>query len=197
MVFREMLVGYVRVSPSDVPQNADLQLVALRQAGIDDRNIYEDRASGRVDDRPGLTKCLGFVRPGDVIIVWKLDRLGRSLLDLISIICTLLEKDVGLRSLTENIDTTSSTREFQLRLFDALAQYERSLIQERIKAGLEAAKRQGRRGGRPRRIDSEKLDVVTGLLALGKSVSAVARAVGVPRSTLVDALRRSPSTLLG
>ena len=192
-----MLVGYVRVSSSDDRQSTDLQFEALRQSGIDDCNIYEDRASGSIEHRPGLAKCLSFVNPGDVIVVWKLDRLGRSLQDLISTIRTLLEKDVGVRSLTENIDTTSFTREFQLRLFDALAQCERSLIQERIKAGLEAAKRRGRRGGRPRRIDSEKLDVATGLLASGKSVSAVAHAVGVPRSTLVDALRRSPSTLLG
>lgn len=195
MVFREMLVGYVRVSSADERQNTDLQQDAMRQAGIDERNIYGDRVSGSIDHRPGLEECLSFIRPGDVLVVWKLDRLGRSLRHLITIVEALREKGVGLRSLTEPIDTTTSMGELVFHFFGAIAQYERSLIQERVNAGLAAARHRGRFGGRPRRIDSEKLEVAIGLLGAGKTLSAVARAVGVPRSTLVDSLRRSPPTV--
>ncbi|MBS0206928.1 MAG: recombinase family protein [Planctomycetes bacterium] len=189
-----MLVGYIRVSTSDDRQSTDLQRDALREAGVDERNIYEDRASGSIDHRTGLAECLSFVRPGDILIVWKLDRLGRSLQHLLTIVDRLREKKVGLRSLTETIDTTSSMGEFVFHIFGAIAQYERSLIQERVKAGLAAAKRRGRVGGRPRRMDHEKLDAAMSLLKSTKtSVSAVARTMEVPRSTLVDSLNRHAS----
>jgi DNA invertase Pin-like site-specific DNA recombinase len=190
-----MLVGYVRVSTADDRQSTDLQRDALRSAGVDERNIHEDRASGARDDRPGLKTCLDYLHAGDVLIVWKLDRLGRSLPHLIEIVTALRERGVGFRSLTESIDTTTPMGEFLFHIFGALAQYERSLIRERINAGLEAAKRRGRHGGRPRKLDQEKIDAASALLAHAQSVSAVARSVGVPRSTLVDSLKRTPKNV--
>ncbi len=190
-----MLVGYVRVSTADDRQSTDLQRDALRDAGVDERHLYEDRASGARDDRPGLKACLDFARKGDVLIVWKLDRLGRSLAHLISIINLLKQRGVGFRSLTESVDTTTAMGQFTFNLFGALAEYERSLITERVNAGLAAAKRRGRIGGRPRRMEDEQLVVARELLADGKSVSAVARLVGVARSTLVDSLGRTASTI--
>ncbi len=189
-----MQVGYIRVSSQGDRQSTDLQRDALLAAGVDARHLFEDRASGARDDRTGLKECLDFLRPGDVLVVWKLDRLGRSLAHLITIIQELKQRGVGFRSLTEAIDTTTSMGEFVFNLFGSLAQYERSLIQERVNAGLAAAKRRGRVGGRPRRMDNAKLELALQLLAddQTKSVSEVARLVGVPRSTLADSLRRVP-----
>lgn len=191
-----MLVGYVRVSSVDNRQSTDLQRDALRAAGVDERHLYEDRASGARDDRPGLKECLEFVREGDVLVVWKLDRLGRGLVHLISIITALKKKGVGFRSLTEAVDTTTAMGKFTFNLFGALAEYERSLIQERVHAGLAAAQRRGRRGGRPRRMDADKIALAVKLLAESDkaTISEVARLVGVPRSTLVDSLRRGSCT---
>lgn len=189
-----MQVGYIRVSSQGDRQSTDLQRDALLAAGVDARHLFEDRASGARDDRTGLKECLDFLRPGDVLVVWKLDRLGRSLAQLINIIHELKQRGVEFRSLTEAIDTTTSMGEFVFNLFGSLAQYERTLIQERVKAGLSAAKRRGRVGGRPRKMDEAKLELALQLLASApsKSVSNVARLVGVPRSTLVDSLRRTP-----
>jgi DNA invertase Pin-like site-specific DNA recombinase len=188
-----MLVGYVRVSTADDRQSTDLQRDALLAAGVDGRNIHEDRASGSRDDRPGLASCIEYLRPGDVLVVWKLDRLGRSLPHLIDIVNDLRQRGIGFRSLTEVIDTTTAMGEFLFHVFGALAQYERSLIRERVLAGLLAAKRRGRVGGRPRKLDTERIEAAQALLHTGMTVSAAARAVGVPRSTLVDSLRRNPS----
>ncbi|MBN8629092.1 MAG: recombinase family protein, partial [Planctomycetes bacterium] len=112
-----MQVGYIRVSSAGDRQNTELQRDALLAAGVDERHLYEDRASGARDDRPGLKECLAFLRPGDVLVVWKLDRLGRSLAHLIKIIQQLKERGVGFRSLTEAIDTTTSMGEFTFNLF--------------------------------------------------------------------------------
>jgi len=131
-----MLVGYVRVSTADDRQSTDLQRDALRSAGVDERNIHEDRASGARDDRPGLKACLDYLHTGDVLIVWKLDRLSRSLAHLMEIVTGLRERGIGFRSLTESIDTTTPMGELLFHIFGALAQYERSLIRERINAGL-------------------------------------------------------------
>jgi DNA invertase Pin-like site-specific DNA recombinase len=186
-----MLVGYVRVSTADDRQNTDLQRDALLSAGVDERNLFEDRSSGSRDNRPGLKACLEYVRPGDALVVWKLDRLGRSLPHLIQIVTGLRKRQVGFKCITEAIDTTTAMGEFQFHVFGALAQYERSLIQERVNAGLAAARRRGRKGGRPRRLDSERTEAALALIANGMTVSAAARSVGVPRSTLVDSLRRT------
>ncbi len=150
-----MLVGYCRVSMADDRQTTDLQRDALVAAGVDRRNIYEDRVSGAKDDRPGLKACLDYLTEGDILIVWRLDRLGRSLLHLIEIVTDFKIRGIGFRSLNETIDTTTATGELLFHLFGALAQYERALIRERVIAGLRAAQRRGRRGGRPRALDQE------------------------------------------
>lgn len=186
-----MLVGYVRVSSADDRQNTDLQQDALQLAGVDPRNIHEDRALGARDDRPGLKKCLDYLQAGDVLVVWKLDRLGRSLPHLIEIVTQLQKRGIGLKSVTEALDTTTAMGEFLFHVFGALAHYERSLIRERVKAGLEAARQRGRKGGRPRCLDAEKTEAAQALLSSGMTVTAAARSIGVPRSTLVDALHRA------
>src|SRR4051795_9339130 len=189
--FPAMLIGYVRVSTADERQSTDLQRDALRAAGVDERHIHEDRASGGRDDRQGLKACLEYLTGGDVLVVWRLDRLGRSLPHLVKTVAGLRARGVGLRSLSETIDTTTATGELVFHLFASLAQYERALIRERVVAGLEAARRRGRRGGRPRRLDAERVAAAKAMLAEGKSLSAAARVMGVPRSTLVDALHRA------
>jgi len=152
-----MLVGYMRVSSENDRQTTDLQRDALLAAGVDPRHLFADKASGARDDRPGLQQALAYVRPGDCLIVWKLDRLGRSLSHLLSIVTTLQAQGVAFRSLTEQMDTTTPQGAFLLSVFGALAQYERALTQERIRAGLEAARRRGTRGGRPQAISAEQL----------------------------------------
>lgn len=185
-----MLVGYMRVSSDSDRQNTDLQRDALLAAGVDARHLYEDRASGAKDDRVGLAEVLAFVCPGDVLVVWKLDRLGRSLSHLLEIVNTLKNRQVSFRSLTEGMDTTTASGELLFHVFGALAQYERALIQERVVAGLSAAKRRGRIGGRPKAIVGEKLDAIVVALNAGMSKAAVCRNFSVKRTTLIDTLVR-------
>jgi DNA invertase Pin-like site-specific DNA recombinase len=185
-----MFVGYMRVSTESDRQNTNLQRDALMAAGVDSRHLFEDHASGAKDDRPGLTQALAFVQPGDVLVVWKLDRLGRSLSHLISIVNALKEKQVAFRSLTEGMDTTTASGELLFHVFGALAQYERALIQERVMAGLAAARRRGRVGGRPPAITGEKLDAILSALQGGMSKAAVCRNFGVKRTTLIETLAR-------
>jgi DNA invertase Pin-like site-specific DNA recombinase len=185
-----MLVGYLRVSSDSDRQTTDLQRDALLVVGVDERHLFEDRASGAQDDRPGLISALAFVRPGDVLIVWKLDRLGRSLSHLLTIINSLRERKVGFRSLTEGMDTTTASGELLFHVFGALAQYERALTRERVIAGLAAAKRRGRVGGRPPAIAGEKREAVIAALEAGMSKAAVCRNFGVKRTTLIETLAR-------
>ncbi len=137
-----------------------MQQDALLAAGVDERHLYQDKASGTRDDRPGLAAALDFVRPGDCLVVWKLDRLGRSLQHLLQIVNDLRKQGIGFRSLTEQMDTTTPHGEFLFSVFGALAQYERALTRERVMAGLAAARRRGRTGGRPLAITCEKLDAI-------------------------------------
>jgi len=188
--FPHMLVGYMRVSTDNDRQSTDLQRDALLAVGVDARHLFQDRASGARDDRPGLVKALEYLQPGDVLVVWKLDRLGRSLPHLLNIVNSLKEKQVGFRSLTENMDTTTPSGEFLFQVFGALAQYERALARERVMAGLAAAKRRGRRGGRPLAITGEKLDTIIAALNGGMSKAAVCRNFGVKRTTLIETLAR-------
>lgn len=183
-----MIVGYMRVSTED--QTTQLQKDALLKYGVDNRNIYEDKISGTKDTRDGLSKALEFLQTGDTLVVWKLDRLGRSLAHLIGIINALKEKDIGFISITEGMDTTTPSGELFFHIFGALAQFERSLIQQRVKAGLDSARARGRIGGRPRAIDDEKLDAIKKTLADGTSKAAVCRTFGIKRSTLIDSLKR-------
>ncbi|MCB5196981.1 recombinase family protein [Deefgea salmonis] len=185
-----MFVGYMRVSSESDRQTTDLQRDALLAAGVDARHLFEDHASGAKDDRPGLAEALAFVCPGDVLVVWKLDRLGRSLPHLLTIVNTLKEKQVAFRSLTEGMDTTTASGELLFHVFGALAQYERALTKERVVAGLAAARRRGRVGGRPPSIAGEKLEAILVALKGGMSKAAVCRNFGVKRTTLIDTLAR-------
>jgi DNA invertase Pin-like site-specific DNA recombinase len=141
-----MLVGYARVSTAE--QTLDLQEDALRKIGCE--QIFTDTASGAKTDRLGLEEALSFVRAGDILVVWRLDRFGRSLKHLIETIGHLQERGIGFRSVQENIDTTTSGGKLVFHVFGALAEFERDLIRERTQAGLAAARARGRRGGRPR-----------------------------------------------
>jgi DNA invertase Pin-like site-specific DNA recombinase len=185
-----MLIGYMRVSTDGDRQVLDLQRDALVSAGVDERHIYDDRISGSRTDRIGLAKALEFAKSGDCLVVWKLDRLGRSLPHLLSTVTDLKTRGIAFRSLTEQMDTTTPQGELLFHIFGALAQFERSLTQERVRAGLAAAARRGRRGGRPVAINQEKLEAVISALDAGATKSAVCRTFGIKRSTLIDSLAR-------
>jgi len=180
-----MLIGYARVSTDD--QNLDLQRDALHQAGCD--KIYTDRQSGASADRAGLTTALEVVRSGDTLVVWRLDRLGRSLKDLIRLVEQLEQRGVGLKSLQENIDTTTSGGRLVFHLFGALAEFERNLIRERTQAGLSAARARGRQGGRPKMLDAEKRQLALRLYHEREhSVAEICRLMGISKSTLYNYL---------
>lgn len=147
-----MLVGYARVSTTE--QSLDLQLDALTHAGC--TKTFTDTISGAKAERPGLSQALAFMREGDVLVVWKLDRLGRSLRDLIDTVSTLRQRSIGFRVLQEAIDTTTPAGELIFHIFGALAEFERALIQQRTKAGLVAARARGRKGGRPKKFTREQ-----------------------------------------
>jgi DNA invertase Pin-like site-specific DNA recombinase len=185
-----MLIGYMRVSTDGDRQILDLQRDALLAAGVDERHLFDDRASGSRDDRTGLAKALGFLKSGDCLVVWKLDRLGRSLSHLLATVNELKNRGIAFRSLSEQMDTTTPQGEFLFHVFGALAQFERSLTQERVRAGLAAARRRGRRGGRPVAIDAEKMAAVVAALEGGATKAAVCRTFGIKRSTLIDSLVR-------
>lgn len=185
-----MLIGYMRVSSADDRQSVDLQRDALVAAGVDERHLHTDKASGARDDRPGLKACLDYLKAGDTLVVWKLDRLGRSLPHLLGIVTDLKARGIAFRSLTEAMDTTTPHGEFLFSVFGALAQYERALTRERVVAGLAAAKRRGRRGGRPPVIDPEQVEQITAALDGGATKASVCRTFKVARSTLIDTLSR-------
>lgn len=176
-----MQIGYARVSTED--QKLDLQLDALRQAKCD--KIFKDVASGAKSDRAGLDTATKYLRQGDTLVVWKLDRLGRSLKHLIEMINQLNHKGVFFRSLQENIDTSSSGGKLTFHLFGALAEFERDIIRERTKAGLEAARARGRVGGRPKLLDDRKIALAKQLMSnpTNKPLD-VARTLGISRATL-------------
>lgn len=180
----------MRVSSDSDRQSTDLQRDALLATGVDARQLYEDHASGAKDDRAGLAEALAFLRPGDVLVVWKLDRLGRSLSHLLDIINDLKSRQISFRSLTEGMDTTTASGELLFHVFGALAQYERALIRERVVAGLAAAKKRGRVGGRPRAIDGEKLESIIAALDSGMTKATVCRTFSVKRTTLIETLSR-------
>ncbi len=185
----DTLIGYARVSTGD--QNFDLQRDALLAAGCEAGKIFTDRLSGGKDERPGLAQALAYVRAGDTLVVWRLDRLGRSLSHLIQTTTGLEGRGVGFKSLQEGIDTTSGGK-LVFHIFGALAEFERSLIRERTNAGLKAARARGRNGGRPKKLDTRKLAVAESLLKDPKlTVAEVAEQVGIARSTLYTYLARN------
>ena len=183
-----MLVGYMRVSKADGSQTLDLQRDALVAAGVDPSQLYEDRASGRTDDRLGLTACLKALRDGDTLIVWKLDRLGRNLHHLVNTVHDLTAKGVGLKVLTGQgaaIDTTTAAGKLVFGIFAALAEFERELISERTVAGLASARARGRSGGRPYKMTAAKLRLAAA--SMGKpdtKVGELCKELGVTRQTL-------------
>src|SRR5215467_5465565 len=142
-----MLIGYARVSTNE--QNLHLQRDALRKAGVTSKNIFTDKFTGTKAERPGLTEALSHLREGDTLVVWRLDRLGRSLPHLIETVAALQRQGVAFQSITENIDTSNATGKLVFHIFGALAEFERNLIKERTMAGLSAARARGRTGGRP------------------------------------------------
>ena len=181
-----MRIGYARVSTHE--QNLDLQLDALKQAGCE--RIYQDQVSGTKEARPGLEQALNAVRPGDTLVVWKLDRLGRSIKHLIEVVNSLREQDVAFHSVTEGIDTSTNGGRFVYNIFASLAEFERGLIHDRTMAGLAAARARGRKGGRPRKLTERKLAQARAMLSdPEQSVTEVAKALGVGRATLYRALK--------
>ena len=176
-----MLIGYARVSTDD--QTLDLQRDALQAAGCE--RIFEDTMSGSKADRPGLLEALSHLRDGDTLVVWRLDRLGRSLKDLITRAEDLHDKGVGLRSLHENIDTDSASGQLVFHIFGALAEFERTLIRERTKAGLSAARARGRLGGRRKRLDAKQREHAVELYKSRKhTAKEVCALMGICRATL-------------
>lgn len=174
-----MLIGYMRISTDK--QDHALQLDALKHAGC--QKVFEDTMSGSRDDRPNLERAITFAREGDVLCVWRLDRLGRSLAHLIASVKTLEERKVGFRSLTESLDTTTASGRLIFHIFGALAEFELSVIRQRTKAGLEAARARGRIGGRPAKLNNESV-IQARALMVNSSAAKVAQLLGVSRSTL-------------
>jgi DNA invertase Pin-like site-specific DNA recombinase len=179
-------IGYARVSTAD--QDFALQRDALAAADCD--HVFEDRASGAKADRPGLAQALSYVRRGDVLVVWKLDRLGRSMSHLITTVSKLEGRGVGLRSMTEQIDTTTAGGRLIFHVFGALGQFERDLIRERTRAGLKAAEARGRRGGRKPVVTEEKLRRARQLMAKGLTAREAAARIKVGKTALYNALQR-------
>lgn len=185
-----MLIGYARVSTDD--QQLALQVDALTQAGCD--RLFTDVGSGARFDRPGLQDALAYARPGDVLVVWRLDRLGRSLVDLVGLVNTLRDRSIGFKSLQEAMDTTTPGGQLVFHLFAALAEFERALIRERTQAGLHAARARGHRGGRPRKLTPRQVALARHLLTdPTMTLGQVAETLHVSRSTLTRALKRAAS----
>lgn len=184
-----MKIGYARVSTVD--QNLNLQLDALRKAGC--KKIYKEVVSGAKAERPELTKLLNDLREGDTLIVWNLDRLGRSLRHLVELIDDFVKRGIALKSLNDSIDTSTSQRRLVLNIFASLAEFERDLISERTKAGLSAAKAGGRKGGRPKGIPKKALATACAAETLyreGKlTVRQICDKLGIARGTLYNYLR--------
>ena len=183
-----MLIGYSRVSKADGSHSLDLQHDDLRAAGVEQDNIYEDRASGARDDRPGLAACLKSLREGDVLVVWKLDRLGRSLAHLVNTVKDLSECRIGLRVLNgkgAQIDNTTESGRMVFGIFATLAEFERDLIRERTMAGLAAARARGRKGGRKFALTKAQVRLAQAAMAQrDTSVSNLCKELGIERVTL-------------
>ena len=181
-----MNIGYCRVSTQD--QNLELQLDELKKAGCE--KIFQDVASGSKYEREGLQDAIAFAREGDCVVVWKLDRLSRSLRHLIDTVNQLKERGVGLRVLTQNLDTTTPSGTLVFHIFGALAEFERLLIKERTNAGLAAARARGRVGGRPKAMDEKKIQIAQSLYVDGKTtVSEICDTLNVSKATLYRNLK--------
>ena len=176
-----MKIGYARVSTED--QNLDMQIDALNEANCD--HIYEEKMSGKIKERPALDEALNFMRQGDTLVVWKLDRLGRSLRHLIEVINKLMDSGMYFMSLQENIYTTSTSGKLIFHIFAALAEFEREIISERTKGGLNAARARGRFGGRPKKLNEEQAQMVKKMWKDHTiSIEEICRSFDISRSTL-------------
>ena len=181
-----MLIGYARVSTGD--QSLSLQIDALEGAGGE--RIFKDQVSGSIKDRPSLEQALHFAREGDTLVIWRLDRLSRSLRDLIDTVTHLESRNVQLKSLHESIDTSSSSGKLVFHLFGALAEFERNLIKERTLAGLQAARARGRKGGRPPSLDAENRKLAVKLYNdKNNSVNQICQVMGISKPTLYKYVR--------
>jgi DNA invertase Pin-like site-specific DNA recombinase len=175
-----MFIGYARVSTDD--QNLDLQRDALQKAGCE--QIYTDRVSGTKAERKGLTDALSHLRKGDTLVVWRLDRLGRSLRHLIDTVTALQEQSIGFKSLQESIDTTTSGGKLVFHIFGALAEFEREIIRERTNAGLSAARSRGKSGGRPKVLTEKQVQMLNNLAVdRSNSIDDICKTVGISRTT--------------
>jgi len=182
-----MEIGYMRVSTND--QSTDLQEDALKKDGCN--QIFSDTASGAKTDRPGLEEALSFLRKGDTLVVWKLDRLGRSLKHLIEVVILLNEREIYFKSLQESIDTSTSGGKLIFHVFGALAEFERDIIRERTKAGLDSARARGRVGGRPKKLDEKKVAFAKSMMAdHSNSISDICDTLGVSKATLYRYLKK-------
>ena len=181
----QKFIGYARASTHD--QNLDLQIDALLQTGCERSNIFVDKISGAESERPGLTRCMESLQQDDVLIVWRLDRLGRSMTHLVSLIETLRSKSIGFRSLCDGaIDTTTASGELIFNVFSSMAQFERRLIQERTQAGLASARARGRTGGRPGiKSDDSKVQAVKRMhLDKTLAINEICNVLKISRPTL-------------
>src|SRR6184192_2361689 len=185
-----MNIGYARVSTQD--QTLNLQKDALKKIGCN--KIFTDTSSGTKAERNGLEEALEYVREGDTLVVWRLDRLGRSLKHLIETISQLDTRKIGFKSITENIDTTTSGGKLVFHIFGALAEFERDLIRERTNAGLQAARARGRVGGRPALLTKDKLRTARRMYEQkDMTVEKIGEVLGVSRTTVYRSLRREPA----
>ncbi len=183
-----MLIGYARVSKADGSQTTDLQRDALLAEGVQEEHIYEDHASGKKDDRPGLSNCLKALLEGDTLIVWKLDRLGRDLHHLVNTVHNLTAKNIGLKVLTGHgaaIDTTTAAGKLVFGIFAALSEFEREMIKERTLAGMASARARGRKGGRPYKMTQAKLRLAMASLGqLETKIGPLCKELGITKQTL-------------
>lgn len=187
-----MIIGYARVSTQD--QHTELQFDALSKAACE--QVFEEKVTGKLRERPQLTQCLSTLRKGDTLVVWKLDRLARSLKDLVEIIEDLQQRGIGFRSLTEAIDTTNAGGKLVFHIFGALAEFEHSLITERTKAGLAAARARGRKGGRRPAMSTSDTKKAAAMLSDPMMTKAeVAKHFKVSRTTLNASLKREGFSL--
>jgi len=185
-----MQIGYARVSTYE--QNLSLQKDALKKAGC--KRVFEDQVSGVAANRPGLETAMSHLRDSDILVVWRLDRLGRSLKELISLVELLKERKVGFRSLQESIDTTNAGGMLIFQIFGALAEFERNLIRERTQAGLTAARARGRQGGRPKKLDKKQIELARKLYnEKNHSVGEICQVLGISKPTLYSYLRETSS----
>ncbi len=183
-----MKIGYARVSTTD--QNPELQLDALRQAGCE--KIFQDKISGSKADRPGLTEALNYIREGDRLVVWRLDRLGRSLKHLIQVIEDLDKRKIGFASLQEGFDTTTSGGKLVYQIFGALAEFERNLIRERTKAGLEAARARGRVGGRKEKLSAAQIETMIKMYeSKDHTLKEICEVMGISKPTFYRYLNKN------